>query len=126
MDECDNASAANVIRQVVRGGQPRINLRSVGISVTHYDEVWEISNPKNVVLQATPQDIAAGFVKFRGDNFNLQEWAGLIMAASSFLDLRLLDVHPAGEALLNALWDAAFTGACSESIFLLANRLIAS
>jgi len=94
-----------MIRQVVRGERPWTDLRAIGMNIQLEGNRCAIENPRQISTTADVHDLAKGFLAYLHDARALREWAFLIEAIDVDLDV---ENHPAGETLLNALWDASF------------------
>lgn len=70
-------------------------------------------------------DVARGLAKYSKTPDQLKTWAWFLLASSSFLELAMED-HPAGDALLNALWDASFGKPVDPETIRLAEELACS
>jgi hypothetical protein len=101
----EGATAQETILQVVRGERPWTDLRTLGIDIRLEGNRCDTKNPQHLSATADVHDIARGFMAYRQDPRALREW-GFIMEA---LDVDLdVEQHPAGDLVLNALWDASF------------------
>lgn len=112
-----------LVRPVVRGEAHWDALKALGIEFRQVGRRFEVSNPAGVVADASVDEIAAGMVRYAGDGEALCAWATLVLVGSSFLDLADLDHHPAGQVLLNALWDVSFGGELDQGVLDLARTL---
>lgn len=112
-----------VILRVVRGERDWRDLSNLGITISFEDEKTHVSNPRGVVAIAGPKDIAAGLIAYRSRPEDLRIWARIILSAVPFLDLSLIE-QPAGDLLLDALWDAMFGTAVGEAAFGVAEKLL--
>ncbi len=123
------SSSAEIILEIVRGVRPPEDLRLAGIEVRQSktepgQTVYEIANPHEVVAVASAVDVALGLLRYVDDRAALQQWASMLEAGSSFLDLNLED-HPLGESLLDALLRASFGEPLPEAIVNDARDLVA-
>src|SRR3954470_6530331 len=115
--------AANVkdrIREIVRGQRAISDLAQIGISFSRYDEICEVDNPKNLFVEVSAEDIAEGLMHFQHDAVGLQKWGTFMLGSSSFIGLDSLVNQPAGEEIIEALWDAAFEGQLPDRAIALA------
>jgi hypothetical protein len=97
--------AGQTLRQVIRGERNWADLAAAGIKVQLGAEPWTVENPGHVSTRADAHDIAKGFLAHMHDPRSLKEWAFVVEAVDAELDV---ESHPAGEMLMNALWDASF------------------
>jgi hypothetical protein len=101
--------ASDLILAFVRGERSWKSLEKAGVNIEIRDDGYEIDNPWQLSVEAHPRDVAQGLLVYRRMPDQLQQWAGIILAGSSFVDLsKEFGTTPAGDILLNALWDAAF------------------
>jgi hypothetical protein len=66
--------------------------------------------------------LAKGLLSYLNNPAELRQWAYLLEAGSTFLDLDVED-HPSGEQMLQALWKASFGESISEDEKKLAEQL---
>jgi hypothetical protein len=116
------AEDQEIIRQMVRGEIPWTQLKVIGISVALEDGRCHIENPKGIVAKADVHDLAKGLLSYLQHPGKLREWAYLMEAGSTILDLDVED-HPAGEPLMQALWKASFGEPISEDEKKMAEQL---
>jgi hypothetical protein len=91
--------------EVVRGSRPWTDLAAFGVAVRLDDGRRTLTNPRRLTTTASARDLAQGFAKLRHDPAALREWAFVVEA----MDVELaVEGDPAGEMLLEALWDASF------------------
>lgn len=95
----------DVIR-FVRGEKPWGMLVSPGVSIEFVEGKLRAETSGKALATPTPADIARGFVQYKENAAALREWASVILAIDE-IDLGALDRDPDGEALREALWDAA-------------------
>jgi hypothetical protein len=112
-----------MIRQVVRGERPWADLGAIGIKIDFNGDRCTIENERGVVATADVHDLAEGLLAHVSEDHDLRKWAYLMEASSPFLDLDVED-HPAGEVLLNALWDASFGQPIPADAIIAAERLV--
>jgi hypothetical protein len=89
------------IRQMVRGEIPWTQLKAIGISIVLEGNRCKIENPRGIVARANVHDLAKGLLAYLNNPVELRQWAYLLEASSTFLDLDVED-HPAGEQMLRA------------------------
>jgi hypothetical protein len=111
-----------LIRAVVRGEKGWHDLSSLGIAILPLDNGFEVLNNDQMRGVATASDVAAGIVHFSNDGETLREWASILLAAASFVDLNL-KTHPRGEELLDTLWDLSFGEPLSRGALSLASQI---
>lgn len=103
-----NASTAtdqNLLREIVRGKRPLRHLQILGMRLELQGNHCRVANPRHISTSVDVHDLAMGLVTYLSDPEALREWALFIQAGDVDLDV---EDHPAGEAVLKALWDAAF------------------
>ena len=110
------------IRQMVRGEIPWTQLKAIGISIDLEGNRCKIENPRGIVAKADVHDLAKGLLAYLNNPVELRQWAYLLEASSTFLDLDVED-HPAGEQMLRALWKASFGESISEDEKKMAQQL---
>ena len=93
------------ILNVVRGSRPWKDLSAFGVVMRLDGDRCTLDNPRHITATVSPADLAQGFARLHHDPTALREWAFLVEAMD--VDLAM-DEHPAGEMLLEALWDASF------------------
>lgn len=121
----ETAEAEKVILSFVRGECSWRALEKAGIYIELKDDGYEIDNPWRIVAKACPLDLAQGILAYRRAPNQLQRWAGIILAGSSFLDLgEDFETTPEGGVLLNALWDSAFGGQVNPNALSVAESLV--
>jgi hypothetical protein len=96
-----------VIRDVLRGSRHWQELELVGIKVAIDKSGCKVEGLGTDSFVATVADIASGFVRYQSEPGNLRAWASVVLTASAVIDLRILEYHPKGVIILNALWDAS-------------------
>jgi hypothetical protein len=105
----------NVLRDFVRGESDSDALSAVGASLAIEDDVVRLDEPAGApVYGATATDVAVGMLANWALGTPLRDWARVLLA-TGMVDLSSLEDDPLGEALLNALWDAAEGAGPSES-----------
>jgi hypothetical protein len=111
---CVATEASELIRAFVRGERSWRALEQAGIYIEVRDDRYEIDNPWRLIVETHLRDVAEGLLAFRRTDDQLQRWASIILAGSSFLDLGGFEKIPEGNVLLNALWDASFGDVISQ------------
>ena len=111
-----------VILEVVRGETPWSALQELDITLELNEGSVSIQNPQHLAAVAKPADISRGFLKYQNDPERLKTWAWLVVAGSSLIDLDL-EGHAQGEALLGALWDAAYGAPLSSDVLRIARMV---
>jgi hypothetical protein len=104
--EPDVTSERERILDFVRGRRDVESLTPLGITVTTEGDSVAVENPRRYVVTATANDVAEGLLRLASREEELRRWAGLLLAASPFVELALDDV-PYGDVLLEGLWDAS-------------------
>jgi hypothetical protein len=117
-----SAEDQEIVRRMVRGEIPWTQLKVIGISIDLEDGRCKIENPKGIVAKADVHDLAKGLLSYLHHPGKLREWAYLMEAGSTFLDLDVED-HPSGEPLMQALWKASFGEPISEDDKKMAQQL---
>src|SRR4051794_23279532 len=108
-------SRDTLITAVIRGDAPLASLQAAGVQVSRDSEGMTVSAIGGDAVVAEITDLVAGFLRYDGCSEQLSEWASVMLAGSAFLDLAALEDHGAGSTLIEALWDAADTGAIAPS-----------
>lgn len=105
---------AELLRRFTRGQVPAHELAVAGVDVDLHEDhaVVQTSNACMIVPGIT--DVATGFLTHRYDDHALREWAIVLLAASSCIDLATLESGSTGEILLQALWDITAGKGLSE------------
>lgn len=116
---------AQRILEIVRGERPLHELAAAGIEIRQNGNSQELYNPNGIVVMPDVVDVAKGLLAFRFEPETLRTWASLVLSGSAFIDLTALDSTSLGEILLNALWDASFSGSVSLEAFEAARELTA-
>ncbi len=107
MTTSGTAERQRVIRAFVRGDGSWRDLEPLGIRVTFSDDGCEVEGHAPITAP-TIGDIARGLLSLvRGPKSELQQWAAVLLAGSSFIDLSQLERQPQWDLLLSALWDAS-------------------
>jgi hypothetical protein len=107
------STETSVLKKFVRGESEWQVLLSLGASIDlDAGGLSLIERADAPVYEPSAQDVAAGLLVHWAVGTSLRDWARLVLAVG-MVDLASLEDHPAGEVLLNALWDAA--GGCDVS-----------
>ena len=117
-------NAFGILHGVVKGERPLRELGPLGFDIQEYDGRVSVMYDGDLVIVPEVGDIAAGFRAHLARALDLREWASFILAGSGAVSLEALEGHAAGEHLIEALWDAAETGAVSESAVRVIRRLV--
>jgi hypothetical protein len=112
----------DVIRQVVRGERPWIDLRALGIDIQLEDNRLSIQDPRHLNVMVDVHDLAMGFVAHAQNVRELREWA-FVLEAGDFWDLDV-ERFPASETLMDALWSASFGDLIPEDAMTIVQQLI--
>jgi hypothetical protein len=117
--------ALELILSFVRGERPWTALEKAGVHIETKDDGYEIDNPWHLAAKAHPRDVAQGLLFYRRTPDQLQRWARIILAGSSFLDFRNdFETTTEGDVLLNALWDSGFGDGISQEAIAVAESLV--
>lgn len=120
-------SAEEVVLRLVRGELPLRASGWAGISVSRDPKgAWTIVVARAMVVMPSTRDVAAGLAGLLSKPEALREWANFILGASNVLSLERLEHEDGGDALLGALWDAAFTGVLKPEQVTLVRQLSVS
>jgi len=104
----DPRSQLALVLGFVRGAVPWRELQRVGLSISFMDDGCECDGAGSVVAKPSLSDVSVGFTRLRGESaVALRNWACVMLAASSVIDLCELETHTEGERVLAALWDAS-------------------
>lgn len=115
-------NSQGLILEAVRGRRTWDELESIGITVSFLEADAVIENPHGHVAVAEPKDVAEGFLNHATDAEQLREWAAILLAGASFVQLNL-EGHTYGEVLLEGLWDASAGEPVRQSALLAAKEL---
>src|SRR4051794_30724565 len=105
-------TAEAVALAVVRGERPIADLADVGIHMT-FGSQSAVVKPSPVVVSPTVTDVVAGIRAYQHDPAALRRW-GLFMMAASCVDFDLIEDDPLGDDVIEAVWDASFSGQVDE------------
>ncbi len=98
---------SDVLRDFVRGESEWEALRALGATIKLDADRLQLEEPPDApVYEATATDVAVGLLANWAIGTTLRDWARVLLA-SAMVDLSSLEDDERGEALLNALWDAA-------------------
>jgi hypothetical protein len=101
--------------EIVRGDRPLTDVTRLGVSLSVTPLFFELDEPPDVALVApTLEDVATGFLVHLAHPSLLREWATLVLGAE-FIDLRALEGHPQGEAIIEGMWQASSGEAVAPS-----------
>lgn len=114
----------NLIRAIVRGERDWTDLSGLGIAILPIEGGFEILNNDQVRGTVDASDVAAGMVQLSTNPSRLRDWASVLLAGSSFVDLDL-ESHADGDALLQTLWDLSFGKPFTAQALALASRIAA-
>jgi len=98
---------AEAILEVVSGDRHWRDLENVGIPVALADRRVAILGQPRVPVRVNLAQVAGGWLRHSGNERDLREWACLLHAGVSLVDLDLGESAEA-EALRDALWRVAF------------------
>jgi hypothetical protein len=93
---------------LVNGVVDEAALAEIGIEVAFQPDGAKIeAGPSSKELRPSVAEVAAGYLAaWAQSSETLQKWARLILGVTN-IDLAALEDDPEGDALLNAIWDAA-------------------
>ncbi len=96
---------AEMLREIVRGERPLTDLTMLGLEIEsrHTGRVLRTNYPISAKMDI--QDVARGFLFYKDDREKLRDWAFLVEAVDSDLNL---SENTAGELIGDALWKACF------------------
>src|SRR5438067_479167 len=98
-------SAAGTIQQVVKGERPWTDLIPLGMEGGPQESQCRFPPSFPGETRVSVYDLAQGFLTYLHDAPKLREWAFVMEAMPADFDV---ENHPAGEAVLTALWSASF------------------
>jgi hypothetical protein len=109
---------------VVRGEVPVDAVSRIGIDIDYEDGFYKLrSGNPDVTVTPSASDIALGILRYSSRNKDdIRKWAFFVLA-ETIMDFSGLEVHPQGDLLISALWDASFEGRISSKTVDLAQRL---
>lgn len=113
----------NLIRQVIRGEKSWKELEALEIRVHRQGNQCQVDNPRRIIASVDIRDLAQGLMHYRGIPGVGREWA-FLLEAETFLDWDAVQEHPAGETLLNAVWDVSFGEPLSGEALQTAEQLL--
>lgn len=120
----NSSSHADLVRKVVRGERPWTDIRLIGATVREHAGVWEIGYKGKICSTPDLNDIVAGLRAYMDRPTDMREWAHVLLGGSGFVDFAGLDSTEAGEVLVEALWEAAESGAVNQRTKALMARLM--
>lgn len=120
-----------LILDAVRGRIPWSVLEKFGITMDIRgvlpNRIYHIDNPRRLVAVAEMKDIAEGLLKFCDSPRVVAEWASIVLAGSTFIDFAdEVEMHPYGDEIIDALWDAAFEGKVTPRSIEIAKEIMSS
>ncbi len=99
--DAENCDA--IVRQVIRGERPWTDLRAQGMKLFPEEGRAEDIPPQNVMVDL--HDMARGFLTHLNDPQALKQWSFVMEALPTDFQA---ERHPAGEAVMDLLWNASF------------------
>ena len=117
-----------LVLAVVRGEMPVDAVTRIGIDIDYEDGFYKLKSGNfDVTVRPTASDVALGILRYSSENKNdIRKWAFFLLAESGAMDFSVLESHPQGDVLINALWDASFEGRISNETKELAQHLTLS
>ena len=114
----------NIILDFVRGLKHWNELSRIGLEISFENNQCQISGEHRLIVEPDITDIGQGFSRFSEGGSMLQEWAAVVLAASSAIDFTNIENHPDGEYIIEILWRLAYNeSVSSEEVRNLAERL---
>ena len=114
---------ADTILAVIRGEMPLSILPELGVEIVKEEGRLELkSGPSEVIVKPSVSDIAGGLITHRLNPDDLMTWAFFVLSASD-INFEKVELHPQGELLIKALWDASFEGEVSQDVLRTADSL---
>lgn len=114
-----------LVMGVVRGEVPLDAISKIGVEIDFENGFYKLKSG-NFEVSVTPSaaDVGLGMLRYSsGNKKEFRKWAFFLLAESGAVDLSMLESHPQGDMLLNALWDASFEGRIGDEAIELARRL---
>jgi hypothetical protein len=102
---------------------PLSALSEIGVQVSYQGGACKLESKVPGVL-ATPlaSDLAQGLLTYRAKSDELRLWAFFVLGETT-VDFTEVESHPQGEALIEALWDASFSGNVTDDVIKVAENL---
>ena len=121
----DGSQITALTLAIVRGETALDALMKIGVDIDYENGLYKLqSGNSDVAVMASASDVGFGILRYRSAKTKeIRKWAFFLLAESGLIDLSALELHPQGDALLNALWDASFEGQISDETIELARRL---
>jgi hypothetical protein len=94
------------------------------VDIEEREGQWLIAYAGDVCSTPDLSDLATGLAAYRTRAQDLQAWAHVMLGASAFLDFSGFESTPMGELLVEALWDAAESGAVSDASEAVLSKLL--
>lgn len=103
-------NAADMIMRVVRGEAHWSSLNALGVYLSKLEDGWHWRMPSipGTEVPVELDDIVTGAMVHRENPEARREWAAFLMASPPLLTWGGWEDTPAGDAILEALWDLTF------------------
>lgn len=120
----NDITTGQLLYKVIRGERPWAILADVGINIVIGVSTVKVSYSGSAMVTPDAIDIANGMKVYRERPIDCRIWASILIAGAGFIDLGGLEGKPAGELLLEGLWDAASTGKITPRVSAAVDRLV--
>jgi hypothetical protein len=112
------------IMSFVRGELGWQLLEPLGVRIRFSDDGCDVEGGAGTVVAPSMADVGRGLIANLGKSpRHVQQWAAVLLAGSSFVDLSSLERDSDGEALLEGLWEASARNPLDDRVVALATRL---
>jgi hypothetical protein len=106
------------IIRVVRGIDRWTVLRPLGVMLEKREQGWKWTIPafSGTPFEVAVEDLAAGMNAWQEDGEALREWAGYLLADTSYVSFDELQNRPNGDEIVDALWGLTFGEDAAETL----------
>lgn len=119
----EKSEMAATLLAVIRGEMPLSALSGIGVQISCQEDSCQLdSKVTGVFVTPLASDLAQGFVTYHTNSLELKLWAFFLLGEAA-IDFAEVEVHPQGETLIEALWNASFTGSITETVIKVAESL---
>jgi hypothetical protein len=125
MVEQNSDAREDIILRLVRSDLPLSAAAWAGVVIEKTAvKGWTLTVSSPLVVLPSVRDVATGLARNLSKEGHLREWATFLLGASNVLSLQRLEAEDAGDALVGAVWDAAFVGTLRPDQVAMVNRLV--
>jgi hypothetical protein len=115
-------STEQLILGIIRGDLPLSMMDKAGVHITVRGNAYDVTSEFPISVVPSAIDIARGLFNYK-DKKDLKEW-GIFMMHAPVVDLAALEIHPQGDLILGALWDAAFDGRLTDQVIAEISKIV--